>query len=398
MEDKIKFFNEKINTFATFCETVISMPDPNLSKGYLEGKNQTITMLWSKIDKNYDEIMQMMGVSESESEQIRMSYNRAFNMLDKVTVKIHKKLEKFNTVASSQTRSLQFPENVVFSLNKANLKLKPIEIPTFSGEYKCWISFKNMFDSLIHNNADLSDLQKIHYLKTCLAGEAERLISQFDVTDQSYKPAYDLLSERYQNDVVLVDTHIITILAQPELKTESSDGIKELMDVTMENLRALKGLNINTSTWDPILLLLLVQKLDVDSRSLWEQTLKPKTRPTIDEFMEFLSTRFHALGCQKFKFSLESAATKTQHRNNGLQYTHNSSQTCPVCHATNHSIFSCETFRRSNHRTRLEMVASANLCKRCLRCHKTGCTQEEGCRVCGQDHHTFIHDRDNVEV
>src|SRR6202012_3181225 len=128
-------------------------------------------------------------------------------------------------------------------------------------------------------------------------------------TEQSYQPAYDAIVARFHNEIILVDTHIISILAQPVLTSESSHGLKELMDVTTENLCELNSLRIDTCTWDPILLLLLIQKLDSSTRRLWEQLLKPKTRSTMKEFLEFLSTRFYALGGQqKFSFSIESTS------------------------------------------------------------------------------------------
>lgn len=115
--------------------------------------------------------------------------------------------------------------------------------------------------------------------------------------------------------MILVDTHIIRILAQPDLTKESSHGLKELMDVTTENLRALKILKVEVDSWDPILLLLLVQKLDHTTRKLWEQKLEPKVRPTIKQFLDFLSTRFHALGCQQnFSFTIGDTIGKDRYK------------------------------------------------------------------------------------
>lgn len=206
-----------------------------------------------------------------------------------------KKVERLKKEIVVPTQPLQLPENLVIqSNNKSNIKLKSIDIPAFNGDYKKWISFKKMFDSLVHKCKYFIKLQKMHYLKSCLVGEAERIISQYDVTEQSYDAAYAAITDRFHNEVILVDTHIISILAQPDLITESSGGLKELMDVTTE-MRALKSLGIDTDTWDPILLLLLVQKLDSATRRLWEQNLKPKVRPTIKEFLDFLATRFQAL-------------------------------------------------------------------------------------------------------
>lgn len=430
MENKIKLLRSNIGKFLEFCKTVKAVPEQDLSKGYLEAKSQLIVGMWSKIDNTNDEIMETftdeyevtVGPEVSKSfASSKEGYAQAFAMFDSVTIHIHTVLEKLNKQGNPQVQPLQLPENLVLNTsNKSNIKLKSIDIPTFTGDYQKWISFKNMFDSLVHANKEFSDLQKIHYLKSCLSGEAERIVSQFDITDASYKPAYDALKDRFHNEVILVDTHIISILSQADLVSESSHGLKELMDVTTENLRALKILGIDTDPWDPILLLLLVQKLDSATRRLWEQNLKPKVRPTIKQFLDFLATRFHALGCQQnFKFSLESSSNATQqstkrnfssgnHRYESNSYKpqvqgtnfpprihqsfHSSSRrACPICSSESHSVFSCEKFREAEQRIRIEMVNRARLCQRCLRSHQSECNQREGCRVCGRNHHTFLH-------
>lgn len=430
MENKIKAQRANIAKFLDFCDAVMKSPEAGTSRGYLEGKDRMITGLWNKIDAANDEIIQGYTSEEEVVEApvvkvafvaMQQEYERAFKQLDEITVQICTRLEKISNEAEVKVQPLQLPENLVLNTtNKSNLKLKPINIPTFSGDYKKWISFRSMFDSLIHKSKEFSKLQKLHYLKDSLDGEAERMVSQFDITEESYDAAYEAITERFHNEVILVDTHIISILSQPNLTTESSHGLKELFDVTVENLRALNSLKINTDTWDPMLLLLLVQKLDSATRRLWEQKLQPKVRPTLKEFLEFLGTRFHALCCQQnFTFSLESSSNATQQSNKRSfssgnhryesddfkprfqetnfpprvhQSFHSSARrACPICSSENHSIFSCEKFRGADQRIRMEMVNRARLCQRCLRNHQSECNQREGCRVCNGNHHTFLH-------
>jgi len=386
MDNQIKVQRINISKFNPYCEAVINMPEPNLSKGYLDAKNKIISEMWQKLDNANDEIVEGADPNDLQSNYFtQKEFEKAFAMYDRVIIRIQTKLDKLEKT-STQPATINLPANMVLNTEKSKLKLKPVDIPNFSGDYKKWISFRNVFDSMVHNDKKLDNLEKMHYLKSCVSGEAERIISQFDITAEAYK----VITERFHNEVILVDTHIMNILSQPNLTNETSDGIKELMDVTVESLRALKSLKIDTTTWDPILLLLLVQKLDFDSRHLWEQTLKPKIRPTINEFLDFLSTRFYALGCQqKFKFSIES--TSQYRKKNQPNFNDSSLRACPVCSGENHSIFSCEIFRKSNQRNRVEMVNNAKLCKRCLRHHKSECTQQEGCRVCDGNHHTFLH-------
>ena len=79
-----------------------------------------------------------------------------------------------------------------------NLKLPAIKLPFFfSGQYDRWIGFSDMFKVMIHENDSLHEIQKYHYLKSSLSGEAERLVSNLPMTANNYKIAWKLLVERY---------------------------------------------------------------------------------------------------------------------------------------------------------------------------------------------------------
>lgn len=54
--------------------------------------------------------------------------------------------------------------------------LPRIKLPTFSEDYQLWTSFRDLFATLIRDNTDLTNVEKMHYLKTCVSGEAARLI------------------------------------------------------------------------------------------------------------------------------------------------------------------------------------------------------------------------------
>lgn len=381
-----------------YCDSVMQVSEAD--KGYFNAKKSIIGRMWSKIDTTNDYIIENITPEDEITngpdfnatfQSMQQEYEQAFIMFDKVTVQIYTAIERLDK-SSIKSQPLQLPDNlVIHTNNSSNIKLKPIEIQPFSGDYSKWITFKSMFDSLVHNNKEFSNVQKMHYLKSSLNGEAERLITQFDITENSYKPAYDLLTGRFHNEIILTDNHIANILAQPNLTSETGEDIKELLDVTTENLRALKSLEVDTSTWDPLLLLLLVQKLDFDTRHLWEQQLKPKIRPTLKQFLDFLNTRFNALLCQrKFNFSIESLSNQRLQNPNNHNTQYSSQQLCPICKGT-HSIFSCDEFRQANQSDRVRMVSDAKLCEKCLRKHSSECTHQEGCRVCNRNHHTFLH-------
>lgn len=80
-------------------------------------------------------------------------------------------------------------------IEPSTLKLKPIEIREFSGDIKAWPTFSQLFSSLII----LCDIQKMQYLKSSVRGDAAKLISNLEITNDNFSLAWQLLNNRYDN-------------------------------------------------------------------------------------------------------------------------------------------------------------------------------------------------------
>lgn len=150
MDKKINAQRGNIKKFVAYCEAVMGMPEPNITKGYLDAKSKIIADFFVKLDSGNDELIGEIEEEDRTDEYFtKKEFEIAFQMYDKVFIRIHSKLEKFNKVAD-----IQLPENLVLNTGeKSNLKLKPIDIPKFSGDYGKWLSFKNLYESLVHNSA-----------------------------------------------------------------------------------------------------------------------------------------------------------------------------------------------------------------------------------------------------
>jgi len=65
---------------------------------------------------------------------------------------------------------------------ESQVKLPVIKLPTFDGRSENWQQFSDTFQTLIHNNAELSNIQKYQYLITTLQGNAARTIEAIEIT------------------------------------------------------------------------------------------------------------------------------------------------------------------------------------------------------------------------
>ncbi|GBM23890.1 hypothetical protein AVEN_208519-1 [Araneus ventricosus] len=108
-------------------------------------------------------------------------------------------------------------ENTSSIDNKLSRNLHPrlpeIELFKFGGDLKDWLTFWNQFKS-INENADLSNVDKFHYLmqSTKAKSEAREIVESFPVSDENYTLAIESLTERYGQKDLLIDFNVRDIL------------------------------------------------------------------------------------------------------------------------------------------------------------------------------------------
>lgn len=155
--------------------------------------------------------------------------------------------------------------------------LPKISLPRFSGNYAEWRPFHDLFDSLIRSNAELSEVEKMHYLKTSLAGEASKFVSNFPVSGDSFAMAWKTLVSRYENKRSIISAHLDRLTNLKPLKNKSAKDLRDFLATISETLGSLQALGCRVEHWDPLLLHSLVKLLDTESREEWEIQLGSST-------------------------------------------------------------------------------------------------------------------------
>ncbi len=207
-------------------------------------------------------------------------------------------LERVNKAetASQQAQSPP-PANVTRQQRTDHLKLPRLDLPTFDGTYTNWISFVDLFHGAVHNNADLSNSQKLFYLKSSLKGEAQKLLSTVTVTDSNYEVARRMLSDRYDNKRVILREHLSSLFKAPSVAESDARGLRKLMDYAHEQRLAFQAMGFAMDEMaDIFMVYIIVEKLDRESLKQWELDHPGKDRQRYDELYKFLQTR-----CQAFE-------------------------------------------------------------------------------------------------
>ncbi|XP_059053537.1 uncharacterized protein LOC131847863 [Achroia grisella] len=267
-----------------------------------------------------------------------------------------------------------------------SVRLAKITIPMFSGSYSDWTSFRDLFMSLVHTNSALDNVQKLHYLKTHLSGEAEQLLRHVPVTSDNYLVCWNQLEARYNNKRYIANSILKRFMSQKNITYESSNTLKELLDTSNECINALTNLGLQTETWDIIIIHILSLKLDTESRKLWESRLSDSTEslPTYKQFSEFLNQRFRSLEFLDTRLTKSIIKTKALHVTEIMK--------CPFC-SDNHRLSNCKKFVKEEPEARRSFVQTQGFCFNCFGSNHSvySCRVPSKCKICQRKHHSLLH-------
>ena len=105
-----------------------------------------------------------------------------------------------SNVNVEQQQHANYSPSTVANQQHLNFTAKPrlpkITLPRFNGDVKKWNTFWDSFDSAIHSNTDIANIDKFNYLKSLIEGQASRAIQRLILTNDNYDTAVKILEER----------------------------------------------------------------------------------------------------------------------------------------------------------------------------------------------------------
>lgn len=312
-----------------------------------------------------------------------------------------------------------------------SVKLPTIVLPTFDGTYEKWLNFHDTFSSLIHSSKNLSIIEKFHYLKSTLSGNALQLIQSIEVTNENYDVAWTLLKERFTNKKLLIKKHVNALFELRSVAKENSSNLRDLLDGMTMNLRVLKHLGQPVDQWDTLIVYYITNKFDSSTRKEWESSTHgtKKDVATVCDLSEFIETRCAILESLESHSSknqtsvtpggqVSSSATIKSHSKlvSSSGQTSNSFVTsvpfkeghtsssgssgetkCGFC-GNNHLNHLCEEFLKLSVGERHKRVVELRMCFNCLRPGHSSldCSSTYRCRECNKRHHSLIHFNEGI--
>ena len=376
-------------------EELANNVDLDKTGGYeLETRISRLDETFDEFKRNQDEILLQCETDETEPE-IRLTVETE----TKFCVTKSKFLESLDCLRGGNSEETLNPNpsfNQAFIQN-SSVRLPQLNLPEFGGDYHEWLSFHDLFRTTIHENDNISDAQKLQYLKGCLKGSAAAVITNLSITNTNFEVAWDLLVKRYENKHIISQAHLKRIFDCPVLNSPSISGIRDLIDTIRQSVQALEALGLPTNQWDTIVLYLLTSKLDNETRREWELSFHTDEFPKLLDCYQFMEKRCQALETSKPARSQEVSRGHDRYENRIHPYkrhvrSNNATlYNCFVCKG-GHSIYRCNKFQNLSVDDRLKICRQKNRCLNCLKFgHRSRDCRGGLCLKCSAKHHTLLH-------
>lgn len=141
-------------------------------------------------------------------------------------------------------------------------RLPKLEVRKFDGKLHEWQEFWDSFESAIHRNDTLENVDKFSYLRGLLVGPARSAIAGFALTSVNYEAAVELLTKRYGKKEAIQRAHVNELLnIQPVYNERDAPRLRSLYDFLETKHRALQALGVDENTYSAIVVPAVLEKL-----------------------------------------------------------------------------------------------------------------------------------------
>jgi hypothetical protein len=141
-------------------------------------------------------------------------------------------------------------------------KLPELTLHKFNGDVTKWVTFWDTYDSAVHQNDDLSDIDKFTYLKSLVELSAKEAISGLTLTSANYTEAISVLQKRFENKQRIISKHMDALLnVETVSSAQNIAALRRLFDSVESHVRGLKALGVTSESYSVLLTPVLIRKL-----------------------------------------------------------------------------------------------------------------------------------------
>ncbi|XP_057317064.1 uncharacterized protein LOC130660127 [Hydractinia symbiolongicarpus] len=398
------------NKLITRGETIISSYTDNVADvRQIESIRDTLMEKIAKVAELNESIMDCLTEQDDIDKEEDSSTEEMMMLKDK--------LRLFESFLEKRSAKKDFSEaGSTFSHSKL-IKLPRLHLQPFDGHPENWSTFWDSFECAVHTNDDISDVQKMTYLKNLVEGPAASCIAGFRLSNENYKTVVDLLKERYNNKQLLISAHMKKLLKLEQANNLTNiETLRNVFDNVETQVRSLENLDVTSENYGPLLIPVLMSKLPEELNLIISRQFNDKDCWDMKLVLRALKSEIEVR--EKSAYSLQQPHDNNPFSSSALpvHYSHQSNRDLPHNqyqnnqhnyrnHQNNQNNYRCIFCDKSHKSQQCRIItnfdARKNVLrdkKRCFVCLKGGhlaksCYSKISCLKCSGRHHVAICDK-----
>ena len=150
--------------------------------------------------------------------------------------------------------------------SQVKAKLPKLVLPKFRGEVTTWMGFWYSYKSAVHDNVNLSKIDKFNYLRSLLEGAASQAIQGLALSSDNYDSAVELLEQRFGKTQKIISAHMEEILKLQPCLTDCPSSLQFLYDKLSVHVQGLSSLGVLSQECGSLLIPIKMSKLSNEIR------------------------------------------------------------------------------------------------------------------------------------
>ena len=269
-------------------------------------------------------------------------------------------------------------------------RLPKLTLPRFGGDPLQWQTFWDSFESAVHLNDVITNVQKLNYLRAHLEGEAARAVAGFSLTSVNYHQSLEVLRNRFGDQQKIINAHMHALMNLPSASSNIT-SLKTLYDVIENHVRGLAALGQSTESYGALLVPMILGKLPVDVRKNLARE-HDNLEWTLDQLRDSIVKEIRVIEAgtilQPSHSEDHHCPTASFHAGTINRPENKKPPKCVFCKGS-HPATQCNTI--TDQSKRMDIVKREKLCFNCLGHHRVIQCQSNGrCKRCKEQHHTSL--------
>ena len=332
-------------------EALLGTEDPDLGKlrqigATLEERIETLRQLDSEVQLYIsDEAELVEDICESDGFRENIGI---------VLQKICEIMKGADTMGSSLET---LPTREAAGHSVRGVKLPRLQLKSFDGDLTQWTPFWDSYQSAVHNNKEVSDIQKFTYLKSLLEKSAKEAVAGMTLSSANYKQAIEVLKRRFGNKDKIINCHMEALVAMEGVQRDNKvEPIRKLYDRIETHIRSLRALGVETETYGSLLCPILVKKLPPELKLNVSRKLPGEdwnVEGIMKIILEEVEARERTEGIQRGSGSTEVRSNRTKELHTGATLLSGSENYCCYCRLAGHLPQTCRKVTKPEKRKRI---------------------------------------------